>query len=294
MLKMIIKTGNDHVSFPLNNVTYFYGYNYPLKYEVIRVIRKHFNKVNQSEYDYDMQKTSNILIDSAELDLRIWNYFEIDTSFNLEEQFKLRSKSFMLEYLESTLTNIEYEDSMSTINLLFEELNEIITEKINLGNIGISFDAKVKELTLKNLLKLIELKVIKEELTANGYNLSYTEHILIQILIAKSIAEINKLKKYLVLIDLPYYDEAIIKELIKVPENIYFIVVTENNSVKAKREEVIYFGKEITPLYDDVELYNKIMLEYGVITTMEELEQTIKDFLNNKDNKITSLLKENL
>lgn len=295
MIKITIKTGEERISFPLNKVTYFHGYNYSTKYEVLKTLRKHFNKINQSEYDYEMQQTTNVFVDNEELNLRIWEYFEIDTTFNLEEQFKLRSKSFMLQYFESTLTNIEYEEVVSTINILLNELNEVINEKITVGDIGISIDAKVTELSLKNILKLIELSIYKNECLASGYNLSYNEHILLQIKLVKRIAEINILKKYIVLLHLPHYDKEFINELlIQIPNNIYFIVINNHNYINAEREEVIYFGKSITSLYDEVELYNKIMLEHGVITTIEELDNVINDFLKNKDNEITKILKENL
>ena len=129
---------------------------------------------------------------------------------------------------------------------------------------------------------------------ATEYNLTYTEYVLTQIRLIKKVAKTNELKNNLVLVQLPYYDETIIDELKCDLENLYFIVVNEDNEIDAKREEVIYFGKQITPLYDDVELYNKIMLEHGVITTLEELNSVVNDFLKNIDNEITKILKENL
>lgn len=294
MIKLSIKVGNEKVSFPLNKITYFFGNNYPLKYEFIKVIRKHFNKVNQSEYDLENNTTTSIYINSEEINLRNWSYFEIDTAFNFETQFKLRSNSLMIQYLESTLTNIEYNDVVSTINILFNDLDEIINEKIKLGNSEFSIDAQLEGLTLKTIIKFIGLNIIKEESMATGYNLTYFEYVITQIRLISKVAEINKLKTYLVLVQLPYYSEEIISELNYAPDNLYFIVINEENKIMAAREEVIYFGKGITPLYDDVELYNKIMLEYGVITTIEELNNVVNDFLKNIDNEITKVLKENL
>lgn len=294
MINLSIRNGSERISFPLSTVTYFHGKNYPLKYEYIKVIRKHFNKTNHSDYDLENNTTTNIYIDNDEINLRNWNYFEIDTKFDFDSQFKLRSKSLMLQYLESVLVNIEYDDTVSTINILFDDLTKVINEKIELGNSEFSIDAKLEELTLKSLLKLIELNIIKEESLATEYNLTYTEYVLTQIRLIKKVAKTNELKNNLVLVQLPYYDETIIDELKCDLENLYFIVVNEDNEIDAKREEVIYFGKQITPLYDDVELYNKIMLEHGVITTLEELNSVVNDFLKNSDNEITKILKENL
>ena len=37
----------------------------------------------------------------------------------------------MLQYLESVLVNIEYDDTVSTINILFDDLTKVINEKLN-------------------------------------------------------------------------------------------------------------------------------------------------------------------
>ncbi len=294
MIKLTIRTGNNTVSFPLNEATYFYGWNYPLKYEFISVLKKHFYRIDQSEYEHELLKTTNIMIDNQQLDLKKWKYYEISSNFSIENEFKLRSKSLMLKYFESALTDIEYEEIVSTINILFAELNEIITEKIIFENFGISIEAKVAELSLKNIIKLLELNLIKEEFLATGYNLEYKEIMLFQIKIAKTIAKINKLKNYIFIVYLPFIQKDIIVELNETIENAHFIIVNEHDSIDVERDKVIYFGNEITSFSDDVELYNKIMLEYGAITTLEELDKHLNEFLTKKDNKITTFLRENL
>ena len=293
MINLSIRNGSERISFPLSTVTYFHGKNYPLKYEYIKVIRKHFNKINHSDYDLENNTTTNIYIDNDEINLRNWNYFEIDTKFDFDSQFKLRSKSLMLQYLSVLVNNID-DDTVSIINILFDDLTKVINEKNWIREQWVFHWCKTRRTNIKKFIKTYWIKYYKEESLATEYNLTYTEYVLTQIRLIKKVAKTNELKNNLVLVQLPYYDETIIDELKCDLENLYFIVVNEDNEIDAKREEVIYFGKQITPLYDDVELYNKIMLEHGVITTLEELNSVVNDFLKNIDNEITKILKENL
>ncbi len=294
MIKLTIKNGKEKHFIPVKNITYFYGWNYPLKYELISALRKHFFKVDVSEYDYEVCGDSYVLINNQQPDLKKWKYYELKNEYSIEEEFKLRTTSLMIQYLESQFADIEYEEIVATINILYQNLSELLTEKINFNDFDISIDVLLPELSLRSILKQIELKTIKEEHTASGCNLTYQELFAFQIKLAKSIAKKNKLKQYIFLVQVPFYDKTIAEELEETVDNAYFIIVNEHDFIETNRENVVYFGKEIIAFADDVEIYNKVMLEYGSITTLEEVDQALKDLLTKKDSKIAKLLKENL
>ncbi|NMA05936.1 MAG: hypothetical protein GX931_06175 [Acholeplasmataceae bacterium] len=293
MIKLNIQTGTQKVSFSLGEVTYFYGPNYDLKFDIIQTLRKHFFNVDQSEYDYEKEQTSRIFINDEALNIKKWKYYELTPMFNLETEFKLGSKSLMIQYVESNLVNIEYEEEVSSINILYQTLNELMTEKLNIEDFEVEIEPKLIELSLKTIIKSLELKLLKEEHIASTHNLTYSEIMKFQIFIAKSIAKNNPHKHYIFKVDLPKLNEDIIKSL-KDIENAHFIIVNEHDILETPRENVIYFGKEIINFSDDVLLYEKIMLEYGSITTLEDLNIIIKQFLTKEDNEITRILKENL
>lgn len=293
MIKLNIQTGTQKVSFSLGETTYFYGPNYDLKFDIIQTLRKHFFNVDQSEYDYEKEQTSRIFINDEALNIKKWKYYELTPMFNLETEFKLGSKSLMIQYVESNLVNIEYEEEVSSINILYQTLNELMTEKLNIEDFEVEIEPKLIELSLKTIIKSLELKLLKEEHIASTHNLTYSEIMKFQIFIAKSIAKNNPHKHYIFKVDLPQLNKDIINSL-KDVENAHFIIVNEHDILETPKENVIYFGKEIISFSDDVLLYEKIMLEYGSITTLDDLNIIIKQFLKKEDNKITRILKENL
>ena len=162
MIKLNIQTGTQKVSFSLGEVTYFYDLNYDLKFDIIQTLRKHFFNVDQSEYDYEKEQTSRIFINDEALNIKKWKYYELTPMFNLETEFKLEV-TLMIQYVESNLVNIEYEEEVSSINILYQTLNELSTEKLNIEDFEVEIEPKLIELSLKTIIKSLELKLLKEE-----------------------------------------------------------------------------------------------------------------------------------
>lgn len=293
MIQIIIQTGTEKIALSLGDVTYFYGPNYDLKFNIIQTLRKHFFNVDQSEYDHEMGKVSSIYINGEALNIKKWKYYELSPAFNLETEFKLGSKSLMIQYIESNLVNIEYEEEVASINILYNILGEIMSQKLNIENFNIEIEPSLIELSLKTIIKSLELKALKEEHIASSHNLTYSDLMNFQIHIAKSIAKLNPHKHYIFKVDLPKLNKDILVNLNEI-ENAHFIVVNEHCILETNRENVVYFGKQIVDFSNDVEIYEKIMLEYGSITTLDDLNVVINQFLTKKDNEITKILKENL
>lgn len=293
MIQIVIQTGTEKITLSLGDVTYFYGPNYDLKFNIIQTLRKHFFNVDQSEYDHEMGKVSSIYIDGEILNIKKWKYYELSPAFNLETEFKLGSKSLMIQYIESNLVNIEYEEEVSSINILYTVLGEIMSQKLNIENFNIEIEPSLIELSLKTIIKSLELKALKEEHIASSHNLTYSDLMNFQIHIAKSIAKQNPHKHYIFKVDLPNLNKDILVNLNEI-ENAHFIVVNEHCILETNRENVVYFGKQIVDFSNDIEIYEKIMLEYGSITTLDDLNIIINQFLTKKDNEITRILKENL
>lgn len=187
---------NKVVELAINQNKLILGNNYHKKFEIIKSIRQYFEKKNYSEYQQVNNHRCQIEFNENRLDNRGWELFEINNFFDLNNDIKLGSKSLLVKYFETSLKDIEYNESVNTINILLEDLSKEFYEIKEIKDVDLS--VSFQPLNYKTIIKLLNLSVLRDGIEANGYDLSYEQLIIFQLNLIKEIG-LNENTKNLLL-----------------------------------------------------------------------------------------------
>jgi hypothetical protein len=280
MNKIKVTTNKETIDFTIGPRKFFLGPNYSSKYEIIQAFRKVYYKMDTSEYEEECQINQKIEIDGKEVESRKSVLFEVNSSFQIDSDLKLGSKSLLQRYLEFKLVNIEYNETLGAINILFDDLLTDVNEMIGLERGDFNITLTVEELTTKQLLKLFSADIIKDELCANCCNLSYDEIILYQLELINAIASEFDLKDYFVLIDVQRVSKTILEYLKKNERsNLYYMVFCDQK-MAVSVEEVVYFKDRTIDFFDDNQLYESIYIHLGLDMPFSEFKKELQVFIS--------------
>ncbi|MDY0277157.1 MAG: hypothetical protein RBQ97_03635 [Acholeplasma sp.] len=284
MDKLSIKTLNENISFGINKIKLFLGRNYIKKLEIVNQIKKTFDKVEDSEYILEAKKSTSLKINDTEINLRKWKLIEINSSYGLNNDLKLGSKSLVLMYLESLFRDIEYNEIISTLRILesdlIGEMNDILKEDLGTTSVTLEFE----DITIKRIMKQVTARICHDSLSMNQYDLLYDDIMVFQLRLLKQICLINKDFSYLTLIEIPFLTDKIAEELRNIQSNnVKLIVVTSEtkNENISEINEVLFFNKKITDLQSDESIYNDIILNVEKNISLADMKVIISDFFKN-------------
>lgn len=293
MHKLSIADNTRTINFSIGQKKYLVGNNFELKYEIIRAMRKQFYSIEPSEYASESGLISCIKIDDKPLDMKRWRYYEIHSRFDVDTDLKLGAKAIMLKYLESLLINIEYDPLIQTLNNLLKDLESLIDDLIEHQLEPYSLKSQFPEITIKTIIKLIELGVFKDDLKINMYDMSIIDSLKFQLLTVMKIAEMNLQNEYLICLESLW----ISKELLDIIEsnkfpNLHILVFTEDK-IKTDISNVVNFSKRIIDFANEVDLYNDIVLEADFQMSMDLLREYLSAYIQKDEifgQKITKYL----
>lgn len=190
------------------------------------------------------------------------------------------------------MVNIEYDDTLQTINILFNELASIVEEKINQNELKPSLSIEFPELTTKFLIKNMVLNALKDDYKVNGFNLSMEELLSIQIKMCIDIARTNPLYEYLFIIDSNFISFQLMK-LVEEHDlmNLHFIISTRD-SIYTTIDNVVSVEKYVIDFANDVDIYNEILMNLEVSLSLDELKEELKLYVKKDKNlSLNSLTK---
>lgn len=294
MIKITIKSKNMSFESSLGEVKYMIGTNVLMKQRIINAIRKSFNNIKHSDYSLNKDLDTTVYINEQEVDFKKWKLYEINHMINYETEMKMSAKTITHKYFESILMDIEYDEHIKTINELLKDLNLEIKNKMGDVNSSLEIIPEIPELNSHLIVKLLCLNLYGDQEAANTYDITYEDGLLIQLQMIKSICELNKLKNYLVIIDVPLITlkmfEYISKHGLK---NLHFLVIT-NQSINSNINDVINVDQKIIDFGDEISIYNDVFLEIGQHYEMEDLNALIKAYVKKEDTdevkRLTKLL----
>lgn len=292
MNKITVTKKNTTISFSFGKVKCLVGQNIESKDFICRTIKKHFFGIDHSEYDRETDSLTDVLIDEKPLDTKKWKMYEISDHYDIDADLKMGSKTIMLKYIEMALVNIEYDDTLQTINILFNELASIVEEKINQNELKPSLSVEFPELTTKFLIKNMVLNALKDDYKVNGFNLSVEELLSIQIKMCIDIARTNPLYEYLFIIDSNFISFQLMK-LVEEHDlmNLHFIISTRD-SIDTTIDNVVSVEKYVIDFANDVDIYNEILMNLEVSLSLDELKEELKLYVKKDKNlSLNSLTK---
>ncbi len=269
MMDLQILTHYENINIFLSNIKYIYIDNYNQKRRIISTLEAYFSKEKDSEYAMENNYTSKILSDGKPLNISDFDFYKITDYFDLNTELKLGAKSLFLKYLESKISKLDYCDSYQTLKYILQDIEEEIQDSIAEEIHSINFKLKF-ELEKKQLLKLLNLLILKEDFFANHLDISFNEIVLLQLEILFSLTK-SAAKKTIIVIDTSYIDNNWLNQMKLFQSNVFFLIFCPNLNLLEIASKDIYLLKNDLELdfYDDNKIY-ELSLEENRNYTMEE------------------------
>ncbi len=271
MNKITIKNGNNKYDITINRVKYVFSSNQD-EFKIKQSFRNYFSK-NKSEFRKENGNSNKVLFNDKDLDVKRTLFVEINSDFSINEDCKLNSKSLILKYLELRLQDMEYFDTINTINLLFESLSEELKDENGLNTL---FDA----MDYKHLSKLINPYYF-DELQKDEYDLTFEELLLFQIKLIKYISLNNNFYEYIIVfIDLDEVTQNLIQQINSLLN--CYVICFSKNFVLEMSDDAAIIENEVFDLSNIEEVYAYFYQKSSNILSIEEVRLYMKQYIIDK------------
>lgn len=271
MNKITIKNGNNKYDITINRVKYVFSSNQD-EFKIKQSFRNHFSK-NKSEFRKENGNSNKVLFNDKDLDVKRTLFVEINSDFSINEDCKLNSKSLILKYLELRLQDMEYFDTINTINLLFESLSEELKDENGLNTLFDTMD-------YKHLSKLIN-PFYFDELQKDEYDLTFEELLLFQIKLIKYISLKNNFYEYIIVfIDLDEVTQNLIQQINSLLN--CYIICFSKKYVLEMSDNVAIIENEVFDLSNIEEVYEYFYQKSSNILPIEEVRLYMKQYIIDK------------
>ena len=221
MKQLLISSGNINRTIIIDHIKYVLGSNAMNKYYLKQAVRQYFNKT-VSGYREEISSECYFKIDDSPVDKKNTFFYEVTENYSINDDAKLSTKSLMLKYLETLYSDVNYMDTLNTLNILVESLSDEVSENAFVQSEFSIYSPKL-------LTKLVTAHYYEDESYKDEYDLSYEDLIILQLNMINYIAVNSKKYAYIILfIDIPLITDEIkskIDELSK--DRIYCLVFSK-------------------------------------------------------------------
>lgn len=273
MKKLTIIRGNDEINININKTKYILGNNYIKKYELIRNLKMFFMNQN-SEFSEEKGMKAEVLVNDDLVSIKRCFFYNVSTDFNLANDLKLQAKSLVTLYLDNLLNESEYQDTLDTINILFESL----ADEINISSL---IHTSFINMTSKQILKLIIPNLKIEELNCLEFDLTYEKIITLQLEMIKKIVEESLYEFSLVIIQAPILTSKIIDILDEI-KNCYFLVFSNVFYERMNINDIAIYKSILFDISNEVQLYDIVCDNNYKYLTIAEARNYMKEYLMNE------------
>lgn len=239
-------------------------------YSMIQSLRAFMTK-EKSEYRTENNIQYNLCLDDDEIKLKNNLLLEITDAYSLNEDKKLTTKSLMLKYLELKLQSLEFFDTLSTLDILFESLsNEINDDSI----LKVVFNG----MNYKQLVKLIS-PYYENEMQKDEFDMDVNELIDFQLQMVQYISMNNK--KYdnvYCFMKLDNLNNKLLESLYKI-EGCKIIVFTNHYLEGMNVDDVCLLEREFIDFADMEQFYYVFSQQSAQTYCLQEVKDMIKQYL---------------
>ena len=286
--KFTFELAEQTVTFGIERCKYLVGKNHALRYDLYRTLNQCFSKTKNSEYAIRENSSRKLTINDKTVDLKHHSFHLVTAYFDLAEAMKLKSDSLILKYIQSKLKNIEYAEEFNTLKILFEDFATYLDAMTNDFD-GFDLNVDLKELTVKSLLKLIDVGFMKDEEVINVHDLSYEETVMHQFRMIVEVAKTIPDKTFIVYCDIPELTESIWELLGSLPDNTRVIMNTDPPK-HYDVADILLLGHDSVDCADEYHVHESLTMNLEHCNTNADTIQLIRQYLSGQRNAQTSML----
>lgn len=278
MKQLLISSENINRTIIIDHIKYVLGSNAMNKYYLKQAVRQYFNKT-VSGYREEIGSECYFKIDDSPVDKKNTFFYEVTENYSINDDAKLSTKSLMLKYLETLYSDLNYMDTLNTLNILVESLSDEVNENAFIQSEFSTYSPKL-------LTKLVTAHYYEDESYKDEYDLSYEDLIVLQLNMIDYIVKNSKKYAYIILfIDIPLITDEIkskIDELSK--DRVYCLVFSK--TVKVTEIENICVEEDYFLDFANEEMVYYILNDKSTnLYTLEDIKNMINEYLKDLNSR---------
>lgn len=283
MNKITIQDYKDSWNINIDKFKVLYSKNQEEKYRIIRTLKHVIQKEEKSEYESTSSTPIDLIINEKKLDLKNLKMYMFTTESNFADDFKISSKSLISDYLETVLQNVEYTDEYQMLESSMKLFATELLSKFSIISKDNSLNFSMSTLSVKLIMKLIEIYLIKNDAYSLDFDFSLLEKLEFINELVKKISSIHIEQRILLIVlldelDDKYYDLLSTHEI----ENLHILCFVNEVDCSINMNDLLIIGKSSIDFSDDEQLFEKLIIEQGLYNDLTELKIDISEKLRNK------------
>lgn len=283
MNKITIQDYKDSWNINIDKFKVLYSKNQEEKYRIIRTLKHVIQKEEKSEYESTSSTPIDLIINEKKLDLKNLKMYMFTTESNFADDFKISSKSLISDYLETVLQNVEYTDEYQMLESSMKLFATELLSRFSIISKDNSLNFSMSTLSVKLIMKLIEIYLIKNEAYSLDFDFSLLEKLEFINELVKKISSIHIEQRILLIVlldelDDKYYDLLSTHEI----ENLHILCFVNEVDCSINMNDLLIIGKSSIDFSDDEQLFEKLIIEQGLYNDLTELKIDISEKLRNK------------
>ena len=292
MRKVEISDYEEAWKFSIDRVKIIQGDN---KYRLYKSLQHQMMKEDASEYESERNDQLEIKINGQKLDTKINKIYLLNLFTNFDDELKLSARSILVEYLESHLKDVDYQDEFIMLNQSIDLINQGIFEDLCIESNDSKMMFALQPFTLKTLIKSSIAELYKNELHANDYDLTLNEKMILFFTVLNRISLKNQSRNYIVLVVIDELTSIIYEELISSSNaNLQYVVFVNDLHCVVNYQDLYVVGKIKMDFSDEESIYENLVIEKGIAQDLEDSKRILSDYCNNprKTTKFSCYLAE--
>lgn len=282
MHRFILGQGNTEYLIDIDNYKYLVGNNFDTKFRIYSIFKNHFSKINNSDFAIEQRYKRECLFDGKIINLKEWRFFEVSPYFDLDTDMKMGTKSLLLKYLDSFSDFLDYNDTMNTLSILVNSLNEEffdVETPIQIGDKTIKL--QLSNITRPTIFKEVVPVIYSDDNDCNSADLTYEEHILLQLKIIESILSKENSRYSLIYANIPHITKSIELAILGMKHENAFVIVQTNEIPKDNYQNFAICSSRFIDLSNDDMIIDRIM-DVPFHISKEDFIKTTQDYFFNK------------
>lgn len=185
----------------------------------------------------------------------------------------------LVDYLDSKLKDVDYQDEFIMLNQSIEILNQELLDEMSLESNDTKLVFRIPPFTLKTLIKNTVAETFKNNLHANDYDFSLKDKFDLYLNIWNRIAECNPSRNYIVLIVFEELSTYMYDEIKKSEQsNLQFILFIDRMNCTVDYQDVYMLGKMKIDFSDEESVFENLVIEKGFAQDLEDSRKILADY----------------
>ena len=149
MIGIRIIKGSSFFEFGMNQCKLIFGDHLEKLFAIQQCLYQFASSSSITEFETENNISLSVQINESEVNKKKMQIFKIGDSFELQDELKMNTKSYLQAYCETLLNDETYYNSINTISILFQSLSQ----ELNLNSD--QFSIEFADMNVKQLIKLI-------------------------------------------------------------------------------------------------------------------------------------------